>query len=126
MAVDRAGIAWDWRGGERDDPGERAVAEIFGPCGGAGLYARRMMLQLGGFDEDFFAYLEDVDLAWRARLAGLRCFYQPPARILPAHSATLGDASPAKRLLLGRHQVWAPPKNRPHRPLPGDGPRGAF
>ena len=126
IAVDSAGIAWDWRGGERDDPGERAVAEIFGPCGGAGLYARRMMLQLGGFDEDFFAYLEDVDLAWRARLAGWRCFYQPQARILHAHSATLGDASPAKRFLLGRNKVWTLLKNLPDRWLLADGLRAAF
>ena len=126
IAVDSAGIAWDWRGGERDDPGERAVVEIFGPCGGAGLYARRMMLQLGGFDEDFFAYLEDVDLAWRARLAGWRCFYQPQARILHAHSATLGDASPAKRFLLGRNKVWTLLKNLPDRWLLADGLRAAF
>ena len=123
IAVDAAGIAWDWRGGAADDPGERTVIEIFGPCGGAGLYSRQMMLQLGGFDEDFFAYLEDVDLAWRARLAGWHCFYQPQARLLHAHSATLGDASPTKRFLLGRNKVWTLIKNLPDRYLLGDGLR---
>lgn len=126
IAVDRAGIAWDWRGGEADDPHERAVVEIFGPCGGAGLYSRKMMLDLGGFDEDFFAYLEDVDLAWRARLAGWRCFYQPQARILHAHSSTLGDASPTKRFLLGRNKVWTLIKNLPDGYLLSDGLRAAF
>ena len=57
IAVDWAGIAWDWRGGETDTPDERELVEIFGPCGGAALYNRRMMLDLGGYDADFFAYL---------------------------------------------------------------------
>ena len=77
IAVDWAGIAWDWRGGEIDTPAEHALVEVFGPCGGAALYNRQMMLDLGGYDADFFAYLEDVDFAWRARLAGWRCLLQP-------------------------------------------------
>ena len=80
IAVDWAGIAWDWRGGDLDDTGERDLAEIFGPCGGAALYARAMLDEVGAFDGDFFAYLEDVDLAWRARLAGWRAYLQPQAR----------------------------------------------
>jgi hypothetical protein len=119
IAVDWTGIAWDWRGGEVDDPGERAVQEIFGPCGGAALYRRQMLLELGGFDEDFFAYLEDVDLAWRARLAGWRCLYQPQARVLHAHSATWGDASPRKRFLLGRNKIWLLAKDMPEPWLTG-------
>jgi GT2 family glycosyltransferase len=113
IAVDWAGIAWDWRGGEFDEPEERALQEIFGPCGGAALYRRTMLRELGGFDADFFAYLEDVDLAWRARLAGWHCLFQPQARVLHAHSATLGDASPFKRFLLGRNKVWLLAKNLP-------------
>ncbi len=114
IAVDWAGIAWDWRGGDLDDTGERDLAEIFGPCGGAALYARAMLDEVGAFDGDFFAYLEDVDLAWRARLAGWRACLQPQARALHAHSATLGDASPRKRFLLGRNKVWLLVKNYPN------------
>jgi GT2 family glycosyltransferase len=113
IAVDWAGIAWDWRGGEPDTPDERGLAEIFGPCGGAALYSRAMLVALGGFDADFFAYLEDVDLAWRARLGGWRCLFQPQARVLHAHSSTLGDTSPLKRFLLGRNKVWLLAKNLP-------------
>ena len=113
IAVDWAGIAWDWRGGEVDQPEETELMEIFGPCGGAALYRRDLLTALGGFDADFFAYLEDVDLAWRARLAGWRCLFQPQARLLHAHSATLGDASPRKRFLLGRNKVWLLAKNLP-------------
>lgn len=122
IAVDWAGIAWDWRGGEPDMPGERTLQEIFGPCGGAALYSRTMLRELGGFDADFFAYLEDVDLAWRARLGGWRCLFQPQARLLHAHSATLGDASPLKRFLLGRNKVWLLAKNLPDADLWPKGP----
>lgn len=113
IAIDRAGIAWDWRGGELDSPDEPGPVEIFGPCGGAALYAREMLDELGGFDSDFFAYLEDVDLAWRAQLAGWRCVLEPRARVYHVHSATLGNGSPFKNYLLGRNKIWLITKNYP-------------
>lgn len=113
IAIDRAGIAWDWRGGEIDAPEESGPVEIFGPCGGAALYSRQMLDEIGGFDEDFFAYLEDVDLAWRAQLAGWRCVLQPRARVYHVHSATLGNGSPFKNYLLGRNKIWLITKNYP-------------
>lgn len=122
IAIDCAGIAWDWRGGQIDDPHEAGPVEIFGPCGGAALYARRMLEEVGGFDDDFFAYLEDVDLAWRARLAGWQAYLQPRARALHAHSATLGDASPLKRYLLARNKVWLLAKDYPDADLARDWP----
>jgi GT2 family glycosyltransferase len=73
-----------------------------------------MLDEVGAFDEDFFAYMEDVDLAWRARLAGWRCVLQPQARVLHDHSATLGHTSPRKRFLLGRNKVWLLIKNYPN------------
>lgn len=113
IAIDRAGIAWDWRGGELDKPEESGPVEIFGPCGGAALYSRQMLDEIGGFDEDFFAYLEDVDLAWRAQLAGWRCVLEPQARVYHVHSATLGNGSPFKNYLLGRNKIWLITKNYP-------------
>ncbi len=50
---------------------------MFGACAGAALYRRSALASLGGFDERYFAYLEDVDLALRLRLAGWRCRYEP-------------------------------------------------
>jgi GT2 family glycosyltransferase len=114
IAVDWMGIVWDWRGGQLDRSDERQPVEVFGPCGGAALYSREMLDEIGGFDEDFFAYMEDVDLAWRARLAGWRCVLQPQARVLHDHSATLGHTSPRKRFLLGRNKVWLLIKNYPN------------
>jgi GT2 family glycosyltransferase len=58
--------------GRFDSPGE-----VFGACAGAALYRRVAVLESGGFDERFFAYLEDVDLALRLRLRGWTCAYEP-------------------------------------------------
>lgn len=112
ICVDRAGIAWDRHGGWPDDPNEPSV-EVFGPCAGAALYRRGLLDEVGLFDESFFCYLEDVDLAWRARLAGWRCWYAPDARVLHHHSGTAGDASAFKRYHLGRNKVWLIAKNYP-------------
>jgi GT2 family glycosyltransferase len=117
ICVDVTGIAWDRLGGVADDPAERAPVEIFGPCAGAALYRRVMLDEIGLFDESFFAYLEDVDLAWRGRAAGWRCFYAPAARVLHRHSATAGEGSPFKRRQLGRNKVWLLAKNYPFRQL---------
>jgi GT2 family glycosyltransferase len=111
IALDPVGIAWDRLGGNTDDPGEKDPVEVFGPCAGAALYRRTMLDQIGLFDEDFFAYMEDVDLAWRARLAGWRCLYAPVARVTHVHSATGVEGSPFKSRLLGRNKVWLIAKN---------------
>jgi len=114
LAPDRSGTFWEWRGGERDDPQEPAKPhEVFGPSGAAALYRRVMLEQVGGFDEDFFAYLEDADLAWRARLAGWRCLYVPTARVYHRHSATGGEGSPLKGYHLGRNKWWTVIKDYP-------------
>jgi GT2 family glycosyltransferase len=72
-----------------------------------------MLAQIGLLDEDFFAYLEDVDLAWRARLAGWHCLYVDTAVIFHRHSATAIEGSPFKNRLLGRNKVWTILKNYP-------------
>jgi GT2 family glycosyltransferase len=117
ICVDVAGIAWDCRGGERDNPQESEPMDVFGPCGGAALYRRAMLEEIGLFDEDFFAYLEDVDLAWRGQRAGWRCLYVPGARVLHHHSATGVEGSPFKSFQLGRNKVWLLVKNYPFREM---------
>jgi len=62
---------------EHDDPCWDEPGEVFGACAGAALYRRDPVIALGGFDERYFTYLEDVDLALRLRLAGWRCRYEP-------------------------------------------------
>jgi GT2 family glycosyltransferase len=113
ICLDRAAIAWDRLGGEQDTGANGQPSHVFGASAGAALYRRRMLDQIGLFDEAFFAYLEDVDLAWRAQLAGWRALYVPGARLAHAHSATAIEGSPFKRRLLGRNKVWMVIKNYP-------------
>lgn len=72
----------------------QAGDELFFPCGGNMISRREAFLTLGGFDDDYFAYLEDVDFGWRAWLAGHRVIYEPRAAVRHASAATsarLGD-----------------------------------
>jgi GT2 family glycosyltransferase len=113
ISIDRAAIAWDRRGGEPEDGRETEPVEVFGACAGAALYRREMLQEVGRFDEAFFAYLEDVDLAWRAQRMGWHCLYVPAAHVLHRHSATGQEGSPFKSFHLGRNKVWLVVKNYP-------------
>jgi GT2 family glycosyltransferase len=113
IALDRAGIAWDRQGGKQDNPKETEITEVFGACAGAALYRRAMLDEIGLFDETFFAYLEDVDLAWRAQWADWKALYVPRARVLHFHSGTGGEGSYFKNWHLGRNKVWVIVKNYP-------------
>lgn len=115
ICLSEAGVAWDRLGGAVDD-GTTQAAEIFGACAGAALYRREMIELLGGFDESFFIYWDDVDLAWRAQWSGWKCFYAPGAEVLHAHSATMKEGSPFKSYLLARNRIWTLAKNLPRHP----------
>lgn len=56
------------------------ASQVFAASGGASLYRTKMLRQIGLFDEDYFAYFEDVDISFRAQLMGWRVYYQPSAR----------------------------------------------
>jgi GT2 family glycosyltransferase len=66
---------------------------VFSACGGSAAYRRAMLDQVGLLDEDFFYSCEDVDLAWRAQLAGCRCVYVPRAVVYHKLSATGGGTT---------------------------------
>jgi GT2 family glycosyltransferase len=106
IAIDRAAIAWDRLVGEPVSADGHAVTQVFGASAGAALYRAEMLHQLGGFDARFFMYLEDVDLAWRARIAGWKAVYAPDAVVRHAHSASAGEGSPFKLWHLGRNKWW--------------------
>ena len=79
------------RGVWQRDEGQYDEEEyVFGACGGSAAYRRVMLEQVGLLDEDFFYSCEDVDLAWRAQLAGWRCVYAPEAVVYHKLSATGG------------------------------------
>jgi GT2 family glycosyltransferase len=108
VQADSSLIAYDHLHG-LDYPPPADAAPPLGPCGGAAAFRREAFLRLGGFDEGFFAYLEDVDLAIRLRLAGMRCALAPKAFAWHCHAGTLGAGSAGKNRLLGRGRgrlVW--------------------
>jgi GT2 family glycosyltransferase len=72
-----------------------------GPCGGAAAFDRSAFADVGGFDENMFAYLEDVDLTLRLVRAGGRCALATRAVGTHEHSATLGSGSARKNYLMG-------------------------
>lgn len=78
---------------------------IFGASGGLALLRRELIADIGLFADDFVSYLEDADLAWRARLRGWSSVLAPAARARHVYSATGGEGSPYKQRLLGRNRL---------------------
>jgi len=112
LEVDALGIGSDRLAGRRaDDPEVAAPAEVFGASACVALYRRAMLDEIGGFDASFFAYQEDADVAWRARMAGWLCLYEPSALAWHQGSATAREATSFKYWLVGRNRVRMVAKN---------------
>ncbi len=107
------GLGYNIGVGEQDRGQYDVPAEVFGPCAGAALYRRTMLDEVGFFDPDFFAYYEDLDLAWRGRLAGWRCVTAPAAVVYHVHSATSGKMSPFTVYQVQRNKWFTLIKNWP-------------
>ena len=88
---------------------------IFSACGGAALYRKRILDEIGVFDENFFAYFEDVDLSWRANNAGYKNILCPTARCYHICGATTGAVryNEFKSRQSGRNSILLPLKNEP-------------
>lgn len=99
---------------EADDGRFDRLEEVFCPSGCACLLRREMLDDVGLFDEDFFAYCEDADLGFRARLRGWRCLYVPYAVAYHKFSGSSATAySPMKALNVERNRLWLAVKNFP-------------
>ena len=98
--ADQSLVAYDHLHGASYPP-PAGARDPLGPCGGAAAFDRETFLRIGGFDEGFFAYLEDVDLAIRLRLEGIACVAAPDAFAWHRHAGTLGAGSAEKNRLLG-------------------------
>lgn len=87
----------------------------FSACGGAALYRKSILDEIGLFDENFFAYYEDVDISWRANSRGYRNVYCPTARCYHICGATTGAVryNPFKSIQSGRNSILLPYKNMP-------------
>ena len=90
-----------------------ATQEVFGVCGAACMMPKAVFDEIGGFDEDFFASHEDVDLSYRARLRGYRCRYVADAIVRHVGSATLGTVSAFSVFHGQRNLEWVYIKDTP-------------
>ncbi len=114
--VASAGIRFHRDGVALDDRMLQPVADLphapvpaWGASGGAVAYRRAALDDVGSFDEGYFAYLEDVDLAWRLRLRGWATLLSPAAQVQHIYSATGGEGSPLKDWLVARNRwrvIW--------------------
>lgn len=88
---------------------------VFSACGGAALYRKAILDEIGLFDELFFAYFEDVDISWRANSLGYKNVYCPAARCRHICGATTGAVryNPFKSVQSGRNSILLPYKNMP-------------
>jgi len=103
-----------WRGGHGQPViGLAPGGEVFGPCGAAALYRREDFLAVGGFDERFFCYVEDVDLAFRLRLRGGQALQVADAVVRHAGSASTGRSSDFTLFHSWRNRSWLFVKNMP-------------
>ncbi len=88
--------------------------EIFSGCGGAVIYKRSVLQQMGMFDENHFAYLEDCDLGYRAQIFGYRNYYTPKAVVYHAGSGASGSRyNEFKVSLSSKNSIYLIYKNMP-------------
>lgn len=88
--------------------------EVFAACGGASIYRKAVFDEIGYFDENHFAYLEDVDIGYRARIYGYQNWFEPKAKVLHAGSATSGSRyNEFKTKLASANNAYLIGKNMP-------------
>lgn len=115
-----SGYGIPYRGGYlRPDPGDTAEGEVFSPCGASMMIDRALFLEMGGFDEQFFCYCEDVDLGYRLQLAGEPTLLVPRAVIRHEGSASSGGRKSEFAVFHGtRNRFWVVYKDTPAVLLP--------
>jgi GT2 family glycosyltransferase len=113
-----AGIAWRGGYGQPRSVAPRGPAEVFAACAAAALYRRDAFVALGGFEERFFCYYEDVDLGFRLRLAGGRCVLEPRAIVRHVGSASTRQISGFAEYHGTRNRLWTFLRNMPAALMP--------
>jgi GT2 family glycosyltransferase len=108
-----SGVAWRRDHGKKSSEINRESGEIFSPCAAAALISRDAFLGVGGFDEHFFCYNEDVDLSFRLRLLGHRCIYVCDAVVEHVGSGTTSRYSDFAVYHGQRNLVWSYFRNMP-------------
>lgn len=108
-------LGWAYaRGKGKPAAGYGKPAEVFSACGGAAIYRRSVLEEIGLFDEAHFAYLEDLDIGYRARIYGYRNYYEPAAEVIHYGSASSGSRyNEWKTSLASANSVYILAKNMP-------------
>lgn len=102
------------RGKGKPASGYGREERIFSSCAGAAIYQKALVQKLGGFDEAHFAYLEDMDISWRARIHGYENWYIPAAEVFHVGSATSGSRyNPFKVIHSAGNNIYLIYKNMP-------------
>lgn len=90
------------------------ACQVFAACGGASIYRKSVFEEIGLFDEEHFAYLEDLDIGYRARIYGYRNLYEPTAEVLHFGSASTGSRyNERKTELASANNIYVIGKNMP-------------
>ncbi len=109
-----SGYAWRYRRGKKLNYNDLKERAIFSPCACAALYRKQAVLDVGGFDDDYFCYFEDVDLGFRLQLAGYPSQYVPNAVVDHVGSYSSGGQRSDFAVYYGhRNLVWTYVKNMP-------------
>ncbi|HAF61143.1 MAG TPA: glycosyltransferase family 2 protein [Anaerolineaceae bacterium] len=108
-----SGNAWKRGYGYPINTAPTQPERIFSPNAAAAFYKREIFLRVGGFDEDFFSYFEDVDLGFRINLAGGQCIFLPSAHVEHVGSASTGQDSDFAVYHHHRNSDWTFLKNMP-------------
>jgi GT2 family glycosyltransferase len=108
-------LGWAYqRGVGQKSSGYNKACRVFSACAGAAIYRRDVFDKIGGFDEDHFAYLEDIDVGYRAKIFGYKNWYCPKAVVYQVGSGTSGSKyNSFKVKLAARNNLYLNYKNMP-------------
>ncbi len=96
---------------EKDEGQYDVAKEVFWASGAALFIKKTAWIEIGGFDEDFFAHMEEIDLCWRLKNRGYQIWYCPDAKVYHVGGGTLNADSPFKTFLNFRNNLWMIHKN---------------
>ncbi len=108
-------LGWAWKRGDGQRINTNTKSRsVFSSCAGAAIYRKKVFEEIGYFDENFFAYMEDVDISYRAKIHGYKNVYCSDAKIYHIGSATTGSKyNSFKVKLAARNNIYVPYKNMP-------------
>lgn len=108
-----SGMAWRAHQNQPLSSAEGQARQVLSACGAASVYPREAFEQIGGFDEDLFAYMEDIDLDLRLQAQGYQCLYLPEARVHHVGSGSTATRSDTAIYYGQRNLIWVFLKNMP-------------